>query len=1228
MKKFKKLLVLILTFSMLIVNSVPVFGEELPVEGEISISDEAELTVIEEESVEDETEVPLISEETEEIEKAGETEDEEESDKIFPGVEDIGFCSDPEVIANKSELNEHIDDLEGAEPGKDYVEGEILVEAPDEDTARQYADAYGGKLAAYTLGFALITLNNGEDDNNTLMTVKDAVYASADMNIALPAAWPNYLNYTSAAEEVITYISEGDTAIEEDSDLSLSSVYSDPYLDPMSDYFQWQHSLMQSETAWRAGYTGAGVNLVVIDTGIVSSHVDLAPVKKAYCDCYPDGSGNYKYEIIDAGSTGLADDEFGHGTHCAGTSTARLNGLDGAGIAPGANLYVIRACFPKGYKDESNQDIGGAFGDMAIINSILYAVDKYGADVISMSLGGKGYSKAKEAAVDYAYTNGAAIFAASGNGSSNQISYPAAFKHAAAVGAVDQGNTRTFFSDQDSNVRYSGPGWEVYSTGKTNNKDDILMSGTSMATPCVAGAAAVILSSGKISGSGARKVDALWALMDKSTIKSGVGKGTPSLAKALGLNDVTSAPSAPSIQLGKPGTYNGTVTVKFNPVYATKIYYNTNGQNITYKDGIVTNGEEYDFNSGITLDPVDGGKQTIKAITVDDETKLCSKTATFTYSFKTIVHSVSISSKSNEMAVAKGASLQLVAGVSPSCAVNKKVEWSLLMNYPGVDINKTSGKITVSKDCALSEFYVKAKAVDGGNASSTVKITITDLVQLKSIVPDDKKVSLYLDYGTCNLYMTTTAIDGRKINGEDISFADGQKLVGAVSSNESVATIDGCNGYAYGVTPVNPGKTKITLYSKDGTGKCKSVTVDVTILKKVDGIDDLYDRLVVQGGSINQNPTIDPANASNKALKWSLTGFPEGTTAKTCGVSVNAKNGQIKASKNAIVGEYEIKCEAADGRGAYSIFAVDVIAASQKVSKIELDKTNVTVFRVTNDYGAPVEDTVSATLTGGFSSDVSDCISATSSNPNLVEITDITFDGKITVRAKGNSIGTANITVMTKDGTNLKKVFKVKVINPASSVTLSVPAERTKYLQYNCSMKLIPSFVTNYGPLDASSKKLKWTSSDPEYVTVSSNGTVKTVKKYFNFTSTFKEVTITATALDGSGIKAEYTIMPTPKVEMITYDINYYTGVVTLHAYFRSGNVPSVFSWEPVKYKISGPGNSCDVIHYSDKNLGPNASYTYTNQFGLNFSKPGMYTITFILNDGSNKKTSIRCRVR
>ncbi|MGA8943329.1 MAG: S8 family peptidase [Thermoactinomyces sp.] len=233
---------------------------------------------------------------------------------------------------------------------------------------------------------------------------------------------------------------------------------------------QWGPQKVQAPQAWDISRSSSDTIIAIVDTGVQANHPDLS------------GKVIQGYDFVD--DDGVAQDGNGHGTHCAGIAAAVTNNGTGiAGMAPNARIMAVRVL---------NNQGSGTMADVA--DGILYAA-RNGADVISLSLGGSYGSSALQNAVQQAWNSGAVVVAAAGNSGLSLPSYPAYYSQAIAVASTTSNDTISYFSNYGSWVDVAAPGSDIYST--YINSSYQTLSGTSMATPHVAGLAALIASQGK-----------------------------------------------------------------------------------------------------------------------------------------------------------------------------------------------------------------------------------------------------------------------------------------------------------------------------------------------------------------------------------------------------------------------------------------------------------------------------------------------------------------------------------------------------------------------------------------------------------------------------------------------------------------------------------------------------------------------------------------------------------
>ena len=250
---------------------------------------------------------------------------------------------------------------------------------------------------------------------------------------------------------------------------------------------------------------GKGTVVAVIDTGVDYTHKDLADNIWVNEGEIPgngiddDGNGYvddvYGVDFVDGDSDPM--DEHGHGTHVAGIIAMTPGNGGGVGVAYGAKIMCVRA-------GQAN----GSFASSDIAKAIKYAADN-GADVINMSFGGTGRSYLVESALQDAFPSCVLVAAAGNDGLPTNDAmlagylftediYPAGYKYVLGVMATDNNKSLASFSNWDfaegSGCEYemAAPGVNIYSTLPGNRY--ACWSGTSMATPNVAAAAAILRS--------------------------------------------------------------------------------------------------------------------------------------------------------------------------------------------------------------------------------------------------------------------------------------------------------------------------------------------------------------------------------------------------------------------------------------------------------------------------------------------------------------------------------------------------------------------------------------------------------------------------------------------------------------------------------------------------------------------------------------------------------------
>ncbi len=251
----------------------------------------------------------------------------------------------------------------------------------------------------------------------------------------------------------------------------------------------WGIERVNADDAHACGYTGAGADIAIIDTGIDDDHPDdehRLGSGAAFVNCGTGGTfGNCAFSGNSNACNQPWSDDNDHGTHCAGIAAAvGVSDTDGViGVAPGATLHAVKVLDCVGR---------GTFSDIA---AGIDHVATRGWDVGSMSFGASSSSSTIDRAITNATSAGVTLVAAAGNSGpcTSCVAYPARHPDVVAVSASNTNNDLASFSSQGPNVDIMAPGVDIFSTVPAGYDT---FSGTSMACPHVAGAAAILAAHG------------------------------------------------------------------------------------------------------------------------------------------------------------------------------------------------------------------------------------------------------------------------------------------------------------------------------------------------------------------------------------------------------------------------------------------------------------------------------------------------------------------------------------------------------------------------------------------------------------------------------------------------------------------------------------------------------------------------------------------------------------
>ena len=310
---------------------------------------------------------------------------------------------------------------------------------------------------------------------------------------------------------------------------------------------QWGLDQIHAEDAWTST-TGSGVVVAVVDSGVDLTHPDLKAnlvPGATFIECGPNPCGNGDWK----GPDGVGQDNDAHGSHVSGIIAAVTgNGIGVAGVAPDAKIMPIKAL----------EDGSGSFEDIAA--GIRYAAD-HGADVINMSLGAvpgaqalslTGLDTSVTDAIAYADSKGVLVVAAAGNESVPVCDSPSFDPGAICVTSTTREETPSWFSNgaiKPDMMAVAAPGGagllfcedDIVSTvpqgmgsAACGQSDYDYYAGTSMATPQVAGVAALLFAQG-------RTLDNVKSALIDTARTPGLGTGLYTTSYGHGIVDAAAA---------------------------------------------------------------------------------------------------------------------------------------------------------------------------------------------------------------------------------------------------------------------------------------------------------------------------------------------------------------------------------------------------------------------------------------------------------------------------------------------------------------------------------------------------------------------------------------------------------------------------------------------------------------------------------------------------------------
>lgn len=344
----------------------------------------------------------------------------------------------------------------------------------------------------------------------------------------------------------------------------------------------WGAEHINADAALAAGYSGEGVKVAVLDSGVNFNHADL--------------SDNFVFSANELGYDFVSDDFFpedvyGHGTHVAGILAAASNDFGVVGVAPNAQIVALRVL-------DNNGE-----GTASTIIEALQWIQNYNAAhpdspirITNNSYGTGSNSSQLEAAFDVLASSGVLHIGSAGNegsaaGNGNNVGYPARYGSVVAVAALDKNNLRASFSSTGSDVEIAAPGVAVLSTWKDSTNFAgpqpfsfagyageyfIEANGTSMASPHVAGVAALLMAADP-----SYTAEAVRNKMNETALD--LGDAGKDKLYGYGLVDASSALGMGPIKNNPPVAYDQTVdTTQNTSVAITLIAADPEGDPLTY----------------------------------------------------------------------------------------------------------------------------------------------------------------------------------------------------------------------------------------------------------------------------------------------------------------------------------------------------------------------------------------------------------------------------------------------------------------------------------------------------------------------------------------------------------------------------------------------------------------------------------------------------------------------
>ena len=726
-----------------------------------------------------------------------------------------GYVLSEEQLEMKAAMQENdvVGALAGLTEGVDYQAGTMIALADSEEEAQAIADAYNSELVAYELGVAKIKLPD-------TLTVAQALTVAADSAYLMPVVEPNYVNHLIDAVEFDAELEISDdvfeTAAATEAHASGWEKYvqkkaignPDTYLqDPASPYYQWMHDMIGTYAAWDGSMSSESIKVAVIDTGVLPDHPDL---------------GGRVTQVAVPGVP-AAVYTSSHATHVAGIIGATAgNGAGVAGVAPKVKIYSYNV-----FDAEE-----GCLDDFWIM--ALNSCAENGINVANMSLGGPGFSATAQTVINNVTAKGVNVVVAMGNDYSNLKSYPACYDNTISVSAVNPKGVKSAFSTYGKDADICAPGTNIMSCynpksleaaeEKANSYVDAsgyygIMSGTSMATPVVAGVCALYMSK-----FGPQKTADMLKILQKNATKT----SSKQIGKIVNVGKMFGSPAKSSAKSDDNKVFTFDIEGADEGAY---VVYTTDGTDPSLVDGQIVNGQVFD---GAVEFDADKDVVIVKSVVVTANGEIGEiGTASFTIA-------------DNKEAEIVGAKASLDVKVDPARVVNNKIyiyttdvpktsydDTALTLTAPSsvswsvdkkgakvVEVAAAEGASTVIKALKTGKATITAKAADG----STAKIKVEVIVPASSIsiTPDCEADSYYAGHIAIGKSVTASPVIGSTYGKPSVTKVEYDYMV-FDANTEADKTAAAQNAKAVKVSP--KGKIKINKKNWEKAGLGEAILV-------------------------------------------------------------------------------------------------------------------------------------------------------------------------------------------------------------------------------------------------------------------------------------------------------------------------------------------------------------------------------------------------------------------